>query len=62
VLTDDGRPIPGLYAAGNSTAPVYGPFYTGAGCSIGASFVGGYLAALDAADHKAASDRRLTPA
>ncbi|WP_033921749.1 FAD-dependent oxidoreductase [Sphingomonas sp. 37zxx] len=50
VLRADGTAIDGLYATGNCTAPVYGPHYTGAGCSIGASFVGGYLAAMDAAD------------
>lgn len=57
VLKADGSLVPGLYATGNCTAPVYGPFYTGAGCSIGASFVGGYLAAMDAADtaHKGAA-------
>ncbi len=61
VLKADGSPIPGLYATGNSTAPVYGPFYTGAGCSIGASFVGGYLAALDAAAAEVRS-REAAPA
>lgn len=49
VLRPDGSPIEGLYAAGNCTAPVCGPYYTGAGCSIGASLVYGYIAALEAA-------------
>lgn len=53
LLTDDnarvintaGRPIPGLYAAGNCTASVMGRTYPGAGASIGASFVFGWIAA-----------------
>ncbi|NED61087.1 FAD-binding protein, partial [Streptomyces sp. SID10244] len=35
VLTDDGRPISGLYAAGNCTASVMGRKYLGAGATIG---------------------------
>jgi 3-oxosteroid 1-dehydrogenase len=49
VLTDDGAPIPGLYATGNSTASVVGRCYPGAGASIAASFVFGYIAARHAA-------------
>lgn len=45
VLKDDGSPIPGLYAVGNSTASVFGRCYPGAGASIGASFTFGYIAA-----------------
>lgn len=45
VLDKDGRPIPGLYAAGNITASVMGPSYPGAGASIGASMVFSYIAA-----------------
>ena len=41
--------IEGLYATGNSTASVVGRCYPGAGSSIGASFVFGYLAAQHAA-------------
>lgn len=44
VLTEEGQVIEGLYAAGNCTAPVCGSHYTGAGCSIGASAVFGYIA------------------
>ena len=45
----DGSIIEGLYATGNSTASVMGRCYPGAGASIGASFVFGYLAAKHAA-------------
>ncbi len=45
VLDTAGAPIPGLYAAGNSTASVFGRCYPGAGASIGASFTFGYIAA-----------------
>ena len=44
VLTDDGTVIQGLYAAGNCSAPVCGSHYAGAGYSIGASAVFGYIA------------------
>jgi 3-oxosteroid 1-dehydrogenase len=49
VLRSDGSVIDGLYAAGNCAAPLAGPHYIGAGLSIGASSVFGYLAALHAA-------------
>jgi 3-oxosteroid 1-dehydrogenase len=45
VLREDGSPIPGLYATGNCTASVVGRCYPGAGASIGASFVFGFIAA-----------------
>jgi 3-oxosteroid 1-dehydrogenase len=45
VLRDDGRVIEGLYATGNTTASVFGRAYPGAGASIAASFVFGFLAA-----------------
>lgn len=48
VLRKDGSPIEGLYATGNSTAPVFGRSYPGAGASIGASMVFGYIAARHA--------------
>jgi 3-oxosteroid 1-dehydrogenase len=49
VLRANGSVIEGLYATGNSTASVMGRCYPGAGASIGASFVFGYLAARHAA-------------
>lgn len=45
VLREDGTPIPGLYAIGNSTASLFGRCYPGAGASIGASFTFGYVGA-----------------
>jgi 3-oxosteroid 1-dehydrogenase len=47
VLDDKGQVIPGLYATGNCTASVMGRTYPGAGASIGASFVFGWIAAQD---------------
>jgi 3-oxosteroid 1-dehydrogenase len=49
VLREDGSVIPGLYATGVSTASVMGRAYPGAGCSVGPSFVWGYVAARHAA-------------
>lgn len=48
VLREDGTVIPGLYATGISTASVMGRAYPGAGCSVGPSFVWGYIAARHA--------------
>lgn len=48
VLKADGAPIPGLYAAGNITAPVVGHSYPGAGASIGGGIAFGYVAARHA--------------
>jgi 3-oxosteroid 1-dehydrogenase len=49
VLNTQGEPIRGLYATGNCTASVMGRKYLGAGASIGASAVFGYVAANHAA-------------
>ncbi|MBV9996727.1 MAG: FAD-dependent oxidoreductase [Caulobacteraceae bacterium] len=49
VIRDDGSVIAGLYATGNSTASVMGRKYPGAGASVGASAVWGYVAARHAA-------------
>ncbi|GAB3102472.1 FAD-dependent oxidoreductase [Aestuariicella hydrocarbonica] len=49
VLRDDGSVIPGLYAAGVSTASVMGRIYPGAGSSIGPACTWGYVAARHAA-------------
>lgn len=55
VLATDGNPIPGLYATGNSTASVMGRRYPGAGASIAASAVFGYVAANHACTESTSS-------
>ena len=49
VVDQDGRPITGLYATGNSTATVMGRKYLGPGASIANTMVFGYIAARHAA-------------
>ncbi|BBY18290.1 FAD-binding protein [Mycolicibacterium litorale] len=49
VLDTAGRPIAGLYAAGNTMAAVSGTTYPGGGNPIGASLLFSHLAALDMA-------------
>jgi 3-oxosteroid 1-dehydrogenase len=49
VMRGDGGVIEGLYATGNCSAPLCGPYYVGAGQSIGSSSVFGYIAAQQAA-------------
>lgn len=53
VLRADGTVLPGLYAAGNTSAAVMGRTYAGAGATIGPAMTFGYLAALDAARNRA---------
>lgn len=48
VLREDGNPIPGLYATGNTSAAVGGRVYAGAGASVGPSMTFGYIAARHA--------------
>ncbi len=48
VVDTEGRPIPGLYATGTTTASVFGRTYCGAGASIGPALVFGYIAARHA--------------
>lgn len=55
VLKEDGEPIPGLYAAGNSAASVMGRTYPGAGGTIGPALTFGFIAAEHAARHRAAT-------
>ena len=47
VLGADGKPIPGLYAIGNSAASAMGESYPGAGVTIGPALTFGYIAAQD---------------
>jgi len=56
VLTRDGSRIEGLYATGNITASVLGRSYPGAGASIAATMVFGYLAATAASSAAAQAD------
>jgi succinate dehydrogenase/fumarate reductase flavoprotein subunit len=49
VFDTDGKPIDGLYAAGNTMAAVTGTAYPGGGNPIGASMLFSHLAALDMA-------------
>jgi 3-oxosteroid 1-dehydrogenase len=57
VLDDEGQVITGLYATGNCTASVMGRTYPGAGASIGASFVFGWIAAQDMSESACLSPR-----
>ncbi|MET0783268.1 MAG: FAD-binding protein [Leifsonia flava] len=50
VLDEAGAVIPGLYAAGNTTASVMGRTYPGPGSTIAPAVIFGYLGALHAAE------------
>jgi 3-oxosteroid 1-dehydrogenase len=52
VLDQKGKPIPGLYAAGNSSASVMGHTYPGPGSTIGPAMVFGMIAGRHAATTK----------
>jgi 3-oxosteroid 1-dehydrogenase len=49
VLRPDGSPIPGLYAAGNTSALVMGRTYAGPGATLGPAMTFAYLATQDLA-------------
>jgi 3-oxosteroid 1-dehydrogenase len=61
VLDEQGEPIAGLYATGNCTASVMGRTYPGAGASIGASFVFGWIAAQHMCEGPVAATLTATP-
>ncbi|KUI24997.1 3-ketosteroid-delta-1-dehydrogenase [Mycobacterium sp. IS-1742] len=50
VVREDGMPIDGLYAIGNTAANAFGATYPGAGATIAQGLVYGYIAAHDAAE------------
>ena len=47
VLREDGEPIPGLYAAGNTAASLFGGVYPGPGAPLGSAMVFAALAVED---------------
>ena len=51
VLGTDGEPIPGLYAAGNSSASVSGEAYPGPGVPLGSGMTMAFRAVADMAGH-----------
>lgn len=53
VLRDDAAVVPGLYAVGNTAAPVMGRSYAGAGATIGPAMTFGFVAANHIAAHAA---------
>ena len=61
VLDDSGAVIPGLYAAGNTTASVMGHTYPGPGSTIAPAVIFGYIAARHAAETAGAGAVDATP-
>ncbi|MFV8319572.1 FAD-binding protein [Mycobacterium sp. 23] len=58
VLRSDDTVVPGLYAVGNTAAPVMGRSYAGAGATIGPAMTFGFVAAKHAAAQTLNSPRR----
>lgn len=59
VLREDGSVIPGLYAAGNSSASIMGRTYPGPGSTIGPAMVFGMIAGRHAANKDLLTDREF---
>lgn len=59
VLDDAGRPIPGLYAAGETTGGMFGECYASGGASIGNAIVFGRIAGGNAATFAASTPTSL---
>ena len=57
VLSQDGKPIEGLYASGNATASIMGKSYPGPGVTIGPAMAFAYLAAEHAAERRSHMER-----
>ncbi|MFJ1252317.1 FAD-binding protein [Cupriavidus sp. CuC1] len=62
VVSGEGEPIPGLYAAGNDAASIMGGEYCGAGITLGPGLTFGYVAGNHIADHVHASRPKATAA
>ncbi|MGE0260615.1 MAG: FAD-binding protein, partial [Alphaproteobacteria bacterium] len=58
VLTAEGVPIPGLYAAGNDVSNVLGGNYMAGGSTLGPGMTFGYIAACDLATRPNTQSRR----
>lgn len=62
VVSGEGEPIPGLYAAGNDAASIMGGEYCGAGITLGPGLTFGYVAGNHIADHVHALRPKATAA
>jgi succinate dehydrogenase/fumarate reductase flavoprotein subunit len=61
-LDDGGRPIPGLYVAGNDQASVMGGHYPAGGINLGPALAFGYVAGRDLAGAVEYEDDGAVPA
>ncbi|TCK21109.1 FAD-dependent oxidoreductase [Pseudonocardia endophytica] len=61
VITESGRPVPGLYACGDDARSFTASEYPGPGCRIGAAVTFAYLVARDAARNEHGADETDGP-